>query len=119
VAIREIAARSTIPITVELPATRFDQTAEATAYYIVAEALTNAHKHAHATSMHVHATTTARTLRLEIVDDGVGGAAELTGGGLSGLRDRVEALGGTFTIDSPNDHGTRIAAAIPLTTPAP
>ena len=119
VAIREIAARSTIPITVELPATRFDQTAEATAYYIVAEALTNAHKHAHATSMHVHATTTARTLRLEIVDDGIGGATELTGGGLSGLRDRVEALGGTFTIDSPNDHGTRIAAAIPLTTPAP
>ena len=76
-AIRQLAARSTVPITLgELPSTRLDDIAEATAYYLVAEALTNAQKHAHATSLRVHATTTARTLRLEIVDDGVGGATE-------------------------------------------
>ena len=104
-----------VPITVvELPSTRFDDTAEATAYYLFAEALTNAQKHAHATSIHVRATATTRTLDLEIADDGIGGATERAGGGLTGLRDRVEALGGTFNIDSPSGHGTRIAAAIPL-----
>ena len=76
-AIGQLAARSTVPVILgELPSTRLDDIAEATAYYLVAEALTNAQKHAHATSLHVHATITGRTLRLEIVDDGVGGATE-------------------------------------------
>ena len=78
-----------------------------------AEALTNAQKHARASSVHVRATTTSGTLELEIADDGIGGATERAGGGLTGLRDRVEALGGTFRVDSPGGHGTRIAAAIP------
>jgi signal transduction histidine kinase len=113
-AITEIAARSTVSVTlVGLRSTRFDDTAEATAYYLVAEALTNAQKHANATSMRVHATTTPRALRLELVDNGIGGATERADGGLTGLRDRVEALGGTFNIDSPDGHGTRITAAIP------
>ena len=102
----------------ELPSTRFDDTIEATAYYLFAEALTNAQKHARAASIHIRATTTTRTLHLEIADDGIGGATERAGGGLTGLRDRVEALGGTFNIDSPRGHGTRIAAAIPLAPPA-
>jgi signal transduction histidine kinase len=113
-AIKGLARRSTVPITlVELPATRFDDAAEATAYYVFAEALTNAQKHAHPSSIRVRATPARRTLDLEIVDDGAGGATGRTGGGLTGLRDRVEALGGTFTVDSPSGHGTRIAAAIP------
>jgi signal transduction histidine kinase len=113
-AITGVAARSSVPVTlVDLPSTRFDDAAETTAYYLFAEALTNAQKHAHASSIRVRATTTPRTLRLEIVDDGVGGAIERPGGGLTGLRDRVEALGGKFTIESPSGHGTRIAAAIP------
>jgi signal transduction histidine kinase len=113
-ALQGIALRSTVPITlVELPPTRLDGAAEATAYYVFAEALTNAQKHAHASSIQVRATSERRTLHLEIVDDGAGGATERAGGGLTGLRDRVEALGGTITVDSPNGHGTRIAAAIP------
>jgi signal transduction histidine kinase len=119
-AISGIAARSALPITLsELPSTRSDDVAEATAYYLFAEALTNAQKHAQASSIRARATTTPRTLRLEIADDGIGGATERAGGGLTGLRDRVEALGGTFTIDSPRGHGTRIAAAIPATPAAP
>jgi signal transduction histidine kinase len=113
-AIRGVAARSTVPITfVALPSTRFDDIVEATAYYVFAEVLTNAQKHAHASSIRVRATTTTRTLDLEIVDDGIGGATEPAAGGLTGLRDRVEALGGTFDIDSPSGQGTRILAAIP------
>jgi signal transduction histidine kinase len=113
-AIRGVAARSTVPITlVELPSTRFDDIVEGTAYYVFAEVLTNAQKHAHASSIRVRATTTTRTLELEIVDDGIGGATEPADGGLTGLRDRVEALGGTFDIESPSGRGTRILAAIP------
>jgi signal transduction histidine kinase len=113
-AIRGIAARSTLQVTLlELPSTRFDDTAEAAAYYVFAEALTNAQKHSHASSIRARATTTTRTLDLEIADDGIGGATERAG--LTGLRDRVEALGGTFNIDSPSGHGTRIVAAIPAT----
>jgi signal transduction histidine kinase len=119
-AISGIAARSALPITlVELPSTRVDEAAEATAYYLFAEILANAQKHAHASSIRARATTTPRILHLEIADDGIGGATERPGGGLTGLRDRVEALGGTFTIDSPSGHGTRIAAAIPATRAAP
>jgi len=113
-AVAGIVRRSTVPVTIEaLPATRFDSAAEATAYYLVAEALTNAQKHAPASSMRIRASSAPDTLHLEIVDDGSGGATERGGGGLSGLRDRVEALGGTLAIDSPTGHGTRIAATIP------
>jgi signal transduction histidine kinase len=115
-AIRGVAARSAVPITLlEMPSTRFDDTAEATAYYVFVEALNNAQKYARASSLRARATTTTGTLDLEIADDGIGGATERAGGGLTGLRDRVEALGGTFDIDSPSGHGTRIAAAIPAT----
>ena len=113
-AIRGVAARSTVPITiVELPSTRFDDSVEATAYYLFSEVLNNAQKYAHASSIRVRATTTTRTLRIEIADDGIGGATEPADGGLTGLRDRVEALGGTFNVDSPSGRGTRIVADIP------
>jgi signal transduction histidine kinase len=119
-AIRSVALRSTIPITVsKMPAERGDESAEATAYYVFAEAVTNAQKHSGASSIDVSATAGARTLRIEIVDDGVGGATSARGSGLQGLRDRVEAAGGTFTLESATGRGTRIAAAIPVFVNAP
>jgi signal transduction histidine kinase len=114
-AIESIAARSTVPIEVsELPQRRFDARAEATAYYVVAEAITNAQRYAHASSISVRAAVARRSLQLEIGDDGIGGAAESKGSGLQGLRDRVEAIGGTFEVDSPPGSGTRVVAAIPI-----
>jgi signal transduction histidine kinase len=119
-AIRSVALRSTIPITVsKMPAERGDESAEATAYYVFAEAVTNAQKHSGASSIDVSATAGARTLRIEIVDDGVGGATSARGSGLQGLRDRVEAAGGRFTLESATGRGTRIAAAIPVFVDAP
>jgi signal transduction histidine kinase len=115
-ALRGVAERSAIPIhLVELPATRVDATAEVTAYYVVSEAITNARKHADATSIDVRATTSRRLLRVEIVDDGRGGATESAGSGLQGLRDRVEAIGGSFEVDSADRRGTRIVAVLPTT----
>jgi signal transduction histidine kinase len=115
-AIENIAERSAFPIEVlEVPSTRMDYGAEAAAYYVVAEAVTNAQKHARASSIRVRARVAHRMLQIEIVDDGLGGAAETGGFGLQGLRDRVEALDGKFEVDSSPGHGTRIAAAIPVT----
>ena len=113
-AMRTVAARSAIPIELlELPADRVDETAEATAYFVFCEALANTRKHAEATSIRVLAATSRRQLRIEIVDDGRGGATERKGSGLAGLRDRVEAIGGRLEIDSPAGNGTRIAAVVP------
>ena len=88
-------------------------TAEAAAYYVLAEATTNAERYAHASLISVRATWAPPLLRIEIVDDGSGGAHETAGCGLEGLRNRVETLGGTFEVESRAGHGTRVAAAIP------
>ncbi|HEY2600263.1 MAG TPA: sensor histidine kinase [Thermoleophilaceae bacterium] len=110
----EIAARSSVRTEIGgLPSTRLDDTAEATAYYVLAEAMTNAQKHAHASSIRVRGSLSGGLLRIEVVDDGMGGAAEDEGLGLQGLRDRVEAIGGMLGVYSPPGRGTRIAAAIP------
>jgi signal transduction histidine kinase len=117
-AIRSVASRSPVAITVlDLPSARFDRTTEATAYYVIAEAVTNAQKYAHASSIFVRAVATPPNLQVEVVDDGVGGAREYVGSGLQGLRDRVEAVGGTLLVDSAAGCGTRVAAAIPALTP--
>jgi signal transduction histidine kinase len=113
-AIRSIAARSIVPITLpELPSVRCDDRSEATAYYVVAEAVANAHKHADPTSIVVRARSSHRWLSVEVVDDGRGGAREEDGLGLQGLRDRVEAVGGTFDVLSALGKGTRVSAHIP------
>jgi signal transduction histidine kinase len=113
-AIESVAARSSVPVAVlDVPSTRLDDTAEAAAYYVLAEAATNAERYAHASLISVRATWAPPLLRIEIVDDGIGGARETAGCGLEGLRNRVETLGGTFEVDSPAGHGTRVAAAIP------
>jgi signal transduction histidine kinase len=87
---------------------------EATAYFVVSEALTNAAKHANASMVTVAARLDDGHLLVEVADDGVGGADAATGSGLTGLRDRVTALGGTFCLDSPAGAGTRIVAEIPV-----
>ena len=119
-AIKSVADRSSVPFAIrDLPAERLDDTAEATAYYILAEAATNAQRYAQASLITVRATWALQVLRIEILDDGIGGAHETPGCGLDGLRNRVEALGGTFELDSRAGHGTRVAAAIPAVAAVP
>jgi len=114
-ALEAIAARSTVPmqLSVELDR-RPAEPAEAAAYYLVAEAVTNAQKHARATQICVGVRTSGDVLEIEVVDDGVGGIDSSRGSGLVGLADRVEALGGSFEATSPAAGGTRIAARLPL-----
>ena len=113
-AIRSIAARSSLPVTVvALPGRRVDDTAEATAYYVIAEAVTNAQRYSQATAIEVSAVAARRVLDIVVSDDGVGGASEVMSSGLQGLRDRVEAIGGTFELVSPPGQGTRVEAVIP------
>jgi signal transduction histidine kinase len=113
-AVEIVAARSATPVKlIELPQVRLDETAEATAYYIVLESVTNAQRYANASMVTVRAHLNDSSLELEVEDDGVGGAVERSDLGLQGLRDRVEATGGTFTVHSALGEGTRIEARIP------
>ncbi len=114
-AIRDVAARSAVPITiVALPEARLRDTVESTAYFVFAEAVTNAQRYARATVVRIRVAVVGSDLRVDVDDDGVGGAAESPGSGLEGLRDRVEAIGGVFTVESPPGQGTRVRARIPL-----
>ena len=83
-------------------------------YYVVSEAVTNVVKHANATRVQVTLEQRDGEVRLGITDDGVGGADPSGGSGLVGLKDRVEAGGGTFTVDSRPGEGTRLGIALPL-----
>jgi signal transduction histidine kinase len=115
-ALRTLARRSAVPVEVDVQTeARLPERVEVAAYYVVAEALTNAAKHAGASVVHVHADadTAGRTLRLRIRDDGAGGADPGRGSGLVGLKDRVEALGGTITIQSPAGAGTTLNVELP------
>lgn len=113
-AVEEIAARSATPIVlIELPRIRLDETAEATAYYVILEALTNAQRYSRASKISIRARLTGSALSLDVRDDGVGGAVERGGRGLQGLRDRVEATGGRLAVESKPGRGTRIFARIP------
>jgi PAS domain S-box-containing protein len=89
---------------------RAGEAVQAAAYFVVAEALTNVAKYAQATSASVSVRDQDGGLRVEVADDGVGGAQRAPGSGLSGLADRVEALGGRLVVESPPGHGTRIRA---------
>ena len=111
--VRALAQRSQVPVDVQVTEQRLSATVEATAYFVVAEALTNVAKHAHATRATVTAQVADARLLVEIRDDGVGGA-RLEGAGLGGLADRLVALDGTLRVESPFDAGTLVAAEIPL-----
>jgi signal transduction histidine kinase len=114
-AIRSLTDGSPVPIRLlELPAGRLDSTAEATAYYVVAEALTNAQRHARAQQITIRVVQAGRYLRIEVGDDGAGGADERRGSGLQGLRDRVEAVGGVLLVASARGRGTLVRADLPL-----
>jgi signal transduction histidine kinase len=97
-----------------VPTQRLAPTTEATAYFVFAEAVANAQKYAYAERITVRLVVVGHALRVEVVDDGIGGADESAGSGLQGLRARVEAVGGTLTVDSPPRRGTRVRAVIPL-----
>ena len=113
-AMRSAAPRSDVPIQfLEVPDRRLDQTTEATAYHVFAEAVANAQQHAEASSIRVSARAYDGRLKIEVADDGVGGASEQRGSGLVGMRDRVETLGGSLRIESPAGRGTRVVADIP------
>ena len=111
--VRALAQRSQVPVDVQVTEQRLSATVEATAYFVVAEALTNVTKHAQATRATVTAQVADARLLVEIRDDGVGGA-RLEGAGLGGLADRLVALDGTLRVESPSDAGTLVAAEIPL-----
>jgi signal transduction histidine kinase len=114
-ALEALVARSPVPVEVEaLPAERLPEPVESAAYYLVAEALTNVAKHARAGAVTVRVTRTAAGARIEVSDDGVGGAELLNGSGLRGLADRVEALRGRLSVDSPRGKGTTLVGDIPL-----
>jgi signal transduction histidine kinase len=112
-ALDAIVARLDLPVHVDVPAERFPAEIESSAYFIVAEALTNVVKHAHAGRAEVRASVADGLLRVEVRDDGLGGA-DPEGHGLVGLADRVTALGGRLDIESPADGGTLLAATLPV-----
>ncbi len=114
-AIIALADRSTVPATVSAtPDRRLSTAVEATAYFVVSEALANAAKYASATHVNVGADCRGPTLHVEVGDNGVGGADASRGSGIRGLQDRVAAVGGRITIESPPGQGTLVVAEIPL-----
>jgi signal transduction histidine kinase len=115
VGIEGLLSRLSLPVNVDLQVDRLPGGIEATAYFVISEALTNVVKHAQASSAEVTALVEHGMLRVEIRDDGRGGARGEHGGGLGGLEDRVAALGGQFLLESPKGAGTRVLALLPLT----
>jgi len=112
-ALRDLARTSPVPVDVEAPIGRVAASVEAAAYFVACEALTNAVKHASASAVTMSAVRENGTLRVSVVDDGVGGASARRGSGLAGLRDRVAAHGGTLEVTSPRGGGTRVEVALP------
>jgi signal transduction histidine kinase len=112
-ALQELASRAAMPVAVDATTERFPDGVETAAYFIACEALTNATKHAHAARVSLSAQRRNGSLVICVTDDGVGGAAPRNGTGLSGLADRVGALGGTLRIDSERGAGTRLIAELP------
>jgi signal transduction histidine kinase len=114
-ALRTLARRAAIPVELEIATDgRLPEPVEVAAYYIVSEALTNAAKHAHASVVRVAVAQRDDTLDLSVRDDGEGGADPTRGSGLVGLRDRVEAIGGTLVVESPVGVGTSLRVALPV-----
>jgi signal transduction histidine kinase len=119
-ALNTLAHRATIPVKLDVRVDRrLPEQVDIAIYYLVAEALTNACKHAHASAARVTVETDAAdlVLRVAVCDDGAGGAKFARGTGLVGLKDRVEALGGRIYLDSPLGAGTSLRVELPLTAP--
>jgi signal transduction histidine kinase len=113
-ALRSLAEEAPVPVDITAADTRLPMKVEAAAYFVCSEALANIAKHARASRVSVAVIPGDRQVRVEVDDDGVGGADPSRGTGLRGLADRVEALGGTVRVESPAGEGTRLIADIPL-----
>jgi signal transduction histidine kinase len=113
-ALESLAEGSTVPATLAVgPTERLPEAVEIGAYFVASEALANVTKHADASHVTLRAQRQNGVLVLEVADDGCGGADPARGSGLTGLEDRVAALGGRLSVESPSDAGTRIVAEIP------
>jgi signal transduction histidine kinase len=116
-ALRALGRRSAVPVKIGVRIDgRLPEPIEVGAYYVVSEMLTNAAKHAHASAVEVDAEVLDGALRVCVRDDGVGGADPRRGSGLVGLNDRIEALGGTFSLHSPTGGGTTVSFVLPVPT---
>jgi signal transduction histidine kinase len=114
-AIDELAARSPVPVDVDVIAERMPAGIEVAAYFVVAEALANSLKHSHAARVVVRVWRAEGSVLVEIRDDGVGGVNRAGGTGLQGLADRVGALGGALTYGDAPDGGAVLRAVLPCT----
>jgi PAS domain S-box-containing protein len=112
-AVNSVVRRLDLPVEVDVPAERFAAEIEASAYFVVAEALTNVVKHSRATRAEVSVSADEGLLQVEVRDDGIGGA-DPAGHGLVGIGDRVSALGGRLEVASPPGGGTLLSATLPL-----
>jgi signal transduction histidine kinase len=115
-AIGSLAERSPVPVKVDyrLEQERLPAAVEASLYFVVAEALTNIAKYAHATQVTVTVSQVGRAVIVEVADDGIGGADESRGSGLRGLADRVAVVDGTLTVTSPPGRGTTLTCEVPV-----
>lgn len=112
--VEALVSRFSLPVVVDVQVERLPTLVEATAYFVVSEALTNAMKHAQAASVRVTVRAIDGELQVEIVDDGIGGALASHGSGLEGLQDRVAAVYGQLVVKSPPGGGTSVRALLPL-----
>jgi len=112
-ALRELASHSAVRTSVEATQERFEDSLETAAYFMASEALANAAKHAQASQVTVTAARQNGTLLVRVRDDGIGGARPAEGSGLGGMTDRVAALGGSLSVDSPPGQGTVVTAELP------
>ena len=115
-ALRALGRRSVVPLELDVRVDgRLSEPVEAGVYFVVSEMLANAEKHARASVVEVGAETSDGRLRVRVRDDGIGGADPTRGSGLLGLKDRIEALGGTFSVHSPVGRGTTVTCELPVT----
>ena len=110
----ELAAHSAVPVTLAVAERRFPSAHEAAAFFVCSEGQANVAKYAGATRVDIAVMATNERLVVRVADDGRGGADAARGSGLRGLADRVQALGGTLSIESPPGVGTRLQAELPL-----
>jgi signal transduction histidine kinase len=113
-ALESLTAGCAVPVELDVPELALPERVALAAYFLVCESLTNVVRYARASNAHVRAAVDDGALRLEVSDDGVGGADPAAGTGLRGLADRVQILGGSLEVASPPGAGTRITATIPL-----
>jgi len=112
--VQSLLRHAPLPVDVEVLAGRLPEQVETTAYFVIAEALTNVIKHAGADRTRVRAFAQGDRLEVEVSDDGRGGADPDDGSGLTGLIDRVEAVGGSMTVSSPPGGGTVLSITLPI-----